>query len=734
MQLDVLANDLGGKAKVLWSVDGEPVEAEAVQDLIARDVDTAGDYANWDTTAYGNKIGIVDGKLYYHVTAEGGAAIQALGAGEVGQDTFTYAIRLANGTLSTATVTVTIEGVNDAPTTSEVTLTAIAEDSGSRVITQAELLANAADVDGDALTAIDLAIASGNGTLTDNGDGTWTYTPDLNDDTGVSFSYTVTDGSLTAAGSATLDITPVNDAPTTSEVTLTAIAEDSGSRVITQAELLANAADVDGDALTAIDLAIASGNGTLTDNGDGTWTYTPDLNDDTGVSFSYTVTDGSLTAAGSATLDITPVNDAPVITSNGGGDTAAVSVAENTTAVTTVTATDVDSSAAGFTYSLSGADAARFSISAAGVLSFAAASDFENPLDLDGDNVYEVTVTVDDGDGGSDTQAIAVTVTDVVENVAPDARSDVWVLSNTAIAAGVITADWFTHNDTDADGDPLHVTAVTGLPAGLTANFDGAGHLVDITGTAAAGNYSLSYTLSDGTTTDSAFVALAVLGTTGAGPADSISLDGNDYSYLDLLAGNDTATGDMALAGNAGRDTFIGSNGNDTLSGGAGEDVLSGGAGNDTLIGGAGPDVLGGGIGNDTFHWGALVDFGDTLLDFGNGNDTLRFDVGSTGTQISVGNNDTTVTYAEGANAGTLNVAGNEVIVQFDEVLDAQAAIDGYTNITTGALFVFDVGDTAQVWYDADPSTAGGAVQVANLSNISAVTGATFAPGDFSFV
>ena len=77
------------------------------------------------------------------------------------------------------------------------------------------------------------------------------------------------------AGTATLDITPVNDAPTTSPVTLTAIAEDSGPRTITQAELLANAGDVDGDSLTATGLAISAGTGTLVDNGDGTWTYTP---------------------------------------------------------------------------------------------------------------------------------------------------------------------------------------------------------------------------------------------------------------------------------------------------------------------------------------------------------------------------------------------------------------------------------------------------------------------------
>jgi trimeric autotransporter adhesin len=115
-----------------------------------------------------------------------------------------------------------------------------------------------------------------------------------------------TGGALQVAGSTTVTITATNDAPTTSLVTLAAIAEDSGARLITQAQLLGNAADVDGPGLTASALAISGGSGSLVDNSDGTWSYTPAANDDTSVSFSYTVTDGSLTAAGTASLDITP--------------------------------------------------------------------------------------------------------------------------------------------------------------------------------------------------------------------------------------------------------------------------------------------------------------------------------------------------------------------------------------------------------------------------------------------
>src|SRR6185503_6908029 len=138
------------------------------------------------------------------------------------------------------------------------------EDGGPRLITNAQLIANASDIDGDVLTATGLAIASGGGTLVNNGNGTWTYTPAANDSSSVSFSYTIGDGNGgTVAGNATLDLTPVNDPPTTTPVTLAPLAEDGGPRLITNAQLVANAADVDGDPLTATALTIVSGAGTL---------------------------------------------------------------------------------------------------------------------------------------------------------------------------------------------------------------------------------------------------------------------------------------------------------------------------------------------------------------------------------------------------------------------------------------------------------------------------------------
>ncbi len=115
-------------------------------------------------------------------------------------------------------------------------------------------------------------------------------------------------------------------------------------------------------------------------------------------------------------VQVTNQNEAPIITSNGGGATASVSIAENGAAVTTVAATDPDAGAT-LTYSISGGlDAARFVINAAtGVLQFVSAPDFDAPADAGGDNVYNVNVQVSDGLGGVDVQAIAVTVTNLNE-------------------------------------------------------------------------------------------------------------------------------------------------------------------------------------------------------------------------------------------------------------------------------------------------------------------------------
>jgi hypothetical protein len=87
------------------------------------------------------------------------------------------------------------------------------------------------------------------------------------------------------------------------------------------------------------------------------------------------------------------LNQAPSITSAN-----AISIEENTTTVTTVTATDPENAALVYSITGSGADDALFTIdSASGALSFSAAPDFEAPGDSGSDNVYDVQVQVSDG-------------------------------------------------------------------------------------------------------------------------------------------------------------------------------------------------------------------------------------------------------------------------------------------------------------------------------------------------
>ncbi len=117
-----------------------------------------------------------------------------------------------------------------------------------------------------------------------------------------------------------------------------------------------------------------------------------------------------------------PANTAPSITSNGAGISAAINVVENSTAVTTVVATDANAGAV-LTYSIiGGADAAKFTINATtGVLAFVSAPNFEAPTDAGANNVYDVQVQVSDGEL-TDTQTIAVTVTN--QNETPTITSN----------------------------------------------------------------------------------------------------------------------------------------------------------------------------------------------------------------------------------------------------------------------------------------------------------------------
>ncbi|MDB5339104.1 MAG: hypothetical protein JWN70_4723, partial [Planctomycetaceae bacterium] len=174
-----------------------------------------------------------------------------------------------------------------------------------------------------------------------------------------------------------------------------------------------------------------------------------DANGDNVYLVQVTASDGAGgTTVQNLAVTVTGVNDNnPVFTS-----TATPSVAENTTAVLTVIATDADLPAQTLTYSLTGgADQSKFAITAGGVLTFQAAPNFESPSDANGDNVYLVQVTASDGVGGATVQNLSVTVTAVNDNNP--------VFSSTASLSIVEnTTAVLTVNATDADLPAQNIT------------------------------------------------------------------------------------------------------------------------------------------------------------------------------------------------------------------------------------------------------------------------------------
>ncbi|MBS3670294.1 DUF4347 domain-containing protein, partial [Vreelandella boliviensis] len=163
---------------------------------------------------------------------------------------------------------------------------------------------------------------------------------------------------------------------------------------------------------------------------------------------------GTVSTSAGINVQIGVANEAPVFTTSN-----KASVAENTTAVTTLVATDADGDV--LTYSLTGgADQALFTLDTkSGALSFKSAPDFEAPADSNGDNTYTVEVTASDGQGGTTPLTLTVTVTDVNEAPTLTGATKVSVAENTT---GVL----YTATASDPENDALTYT-LSGTDAAL---------------------------------------------------------------------------------------------------------------------------------------------------------------------------------------------------------------------------------------------------------------------------
>nr|MDH4382374.1 cadherin-like domain-containing protein [Gammaproteobacteria bacterium] len=388
-----------------------------------------------------------------------------------GPETFSYTVTDNNGATLAATLGLTVTSVNDAPTGSATSSTVLTTAEDTAVdINQSEFLTGFSDVDTTDVLVVS-SISANHGTVVDNGNGTFRFTPELNYNGPNVFTYTVSDGNGgTVAGTRSLTVTAVNDAPalTGAQTTLSSIAEDATGTIITKAQLLAGFSDVeDGTTLTVSN--VTADNGALVDNLDGTYTFTPTANFRGTNTFSYTVTDTqSGTLAATLGLTVTAVNNVPALT---GTQTTLSSIAEDATGTIITKAqlltgfSDVED---GTTLTVSNLTANNGSV----VENLDGTYTFTPTANFNGTNTFRYTVN--DTQGGTLSASLALTVTAV--NDAPALTGTQTSLPSIAEDATgtIITKAQLLAGFSDVeDGTTLTVSNLTANNGAVVENLDG---------------------------------------------------------------------------------------------------------------------------------------------------------------------------------------------------------------------------------------------------------------------
>jgi VCBS repeat-containing protein len=542
------------------------------------------------------------------------------------------------------------------------------------------VLGNDSDPDGNPLSAV-LVSGPSHGTLTLNGNGSFSYTPAADFAGSDSFTYRASDGTLESnPATVAISVTAVNDAPTAAD-DADSIGEDTALTVAAPG-VLGNDADPDGNPLTAV-LVSGPSHGTLTLTGNGSFSYTPAADFAGSDSFTYRASDGTLTSnVATVTITVTGANDAPAAA--GDAYNTAEDIALNV-AAPGVLGNDSDPDGNPLTAVLESVPShGSLTLNADGSFTYAPAADFAG----------SDSFTYRASDGTLTSNPATVTITITATNDGPTAAGDAY--STPEDTALTVPAPGMLGNDADPDGDPLTAALVSGPSHGtLTLNANGSFSY------APAADYhgsdSFTYRASDGTLTsnpatvtitvtaanDPPTVTVAAGGTCGTddrsgtinltlGDVDSAAMSlalsaassnpslvptGNvvfagsgaartmtvstvsgrtGTAVVTVTVSDGQATGTFQLtvrAGGKDGDTMTGDDGVDLIMGQGGNDTLNGVDGNDLLCGGDGKDTLSGGVGDDTVVGGSEDDVlngddGIDLLNGGAGKDTLSGGVG----------------------------------------------------------------------------------------------------------
>ncbi len=337
-----------------------------------------------------------------------------------GPDSFQFVVNDGTVNSSPATVSITVNPVNDAPV-------ADAQSASTNEDTAKVITLSGSDVDGDALT-FQVTGSPAHGTLSGTAPNL-TYTPAANYNGPDSFQFVVNDGTVNSSPAAvSITINPVNDAPV-------ADAQSASTQEDTAVPVTLTGSDVENSPLTFAVLASPS-HGTLSGSAPAL-SYTPNTNFTGEDSFTFKVNDGSLDSApATVSITITPVNDAPV------ADAQAVSTSQDTPLAITLTGSDVDGDVLAFNVETTPAN---------GSLSGTAPNLVYTP-DPGFQGGDSFTFTASDGQASSAPAVVEITVTRLNH---PPVAEDQSVSTSEDVALPV------TLTGSDLDGDPLTFEVVT---------------------------------------------------------------------------------------------------------------------------------------------------------------------------------------------------------------------------------------------------------------------------------
>ncbi|CAH7030324.1 conserved hypothetical protein [Vibrio chagasii] len=230
---------IDSKTQIGQVTEKAQLRASVSGNLVAHDTDIH-DQVSWTATATGGEAGkygsfYVDSTGHWHYDVDQSKATK-LGDGEEYWEHFTVEAVSTDGSHISKSVSVVVHGNNDDPTVSgEVTLPSGKEDTSIH-ITQAELIANATNVDTNDRGWLHVQnLTADHGSLVSNSDGSFTFTPDPNYNGTVHFSYDVADrhGGVAHTGANTT-LASVNDAAVFSGVDTGNITEDHNAHVSVQ--------------------------------------------------------------------------------------------------------------------------------------------------------------------------------------------------------------------------------------------------------------------------------------------------------------------------------------------------------------------------------------------------------------------------------------------------------------------------------------------------------------------